>query len=415
MRGRVYAFWGVCAWALAGSDWLWGDAPQQAYRLFNGGTVVGELLNPDESPRRSYQFRTPWGTVTFSAAQVIGPVEKSEAERWYEENLPKEPLDIDGHMRMAQECAKRGLEALRVYHLEQVLKLDPNHAEARKAFGYSRINDQWVRTDLWYRARGYVRFQGGWKLPQEVLLAQEEEDRKEQQKKWGDRIRLWRQWVLRVPERAATGADQLRTIDDPAAMPVLIQLLNERNEPPALRRLYLEALARLPGSSATEELVKRALADPDAQVREDAVRLLVQRGDPLAVLRLVGLLKKFSGETTPVEENAALNRIAQVLGKLQSPEAIPALIGVLVTRHKKTVTIGGGGLSPTFSSGGPGGLSVGSSTRTVTGEVENPAVRDALVALSGGVNFGFDPNAWRQWYETQHQPLPTALDLRRDP
>jgi HEAT repeat protein len=246
------------------------------------------------------------------------------------------------------------------------------------------------------------------------MLAQEEEERKQLLKRWNDQIRLWRQWVLRVPERAAAAANQLRAIDDPAAAPVLIQLLNERNEPPALRRIYLEALAKLPGAAITQELVKHALADADAQVREDAARWLAERGDPGAVMMLVRSLKKFAGEVTPIEENVAINQIARVLATLKSPEAIPVLIDVLVTRHKKAVSLGGG-LNPTFSSGGGGGLSLGNASRTIVGDVENPAVRDALVALSGGANFGFDPAAWRRWYEEQYQPLPPTFDLRRDP
>ncbi|GIW95997.1 MAG: hypothetical protein KatS3mg110_4038 [Pirellulaceae bacterium] len=409
---------GYACVAWVGCVAVWGpllaQTPDQTYRLFNGGSVTGRLLNPEEQPRTEYALQTRWGTVTFSAAQVAGPVEKSEAELWYEANLPKEPLDVEGHLRMAEECAARGLEAQRVYHLEQVLRLAPDHPQARRELGYSRINDQWVRTDLWYRSRGYVRFKGSWKLPQEVMLAQEEEERKQIQKRWNDQIRLWRQWVLRVPERAQAAANQLRAIEDPAAAPVLIQLLNERNEPAALRRIYLEALAKLPGTAVTQELVKHALADPDAQVREDAARLLAQRADPNAVKLLIRSLKKFAGEVTPIEENVAVNQMARVLGVLKSPEAIPALIDVLVTRHKKTVSLGGG-INPTFSSGGGGGLSLGNSSRTLVGDVENAAVRDALVVLSGGANFGFDSAAWRRWYEEQHKPLPTTFDLRRDP
>jgi hypothetical protein len=388
---------------------------EQTFELFNGGRIVGELLNPDEEPRKSYQIQTAWGVVTLPAAHVVGTVEKSPAEKWYEENRPRGPLDVAGHLQLAAECAARGLRAQQVYHLEQVLKLDPNHEEARKALGYSRINGQWVRVDDWYRSLGYVRSEGGWRLPQEVLLAKEEAQRKEAQGQWNRTVRMWRQWLLKNPERAAEAAAKFRALDDPAAADALIRLLAERNEPPELRRLYLTALSNLPGTSITYELVKLALTDADSQIRESATQALVQRGDRAAVQKLISALEKYARETTPVEENVAVNRIASLLGKLGAPEATLPLIRVLVTRHKQTVSLGSGNLNPTFSSGGAGGggLTLGNSTKTVVGELQNPGVRDALISLHPGVNLGFDVQAWHAWF--QQQNAPAVVDLRRDP
>ena len=50
--------------------------------LNNGGRIVGELLNPDESPRTKYIVKTDSGGVmTLSAAQVKEIHTKSDAER----------------------------------------------------------------------------------------------------------------------------------------------------------------------------------------------------------------------------------------------------------------------------------------------------------------------------------------------
>lgn len=392
----------------------WSHAEEQTFRLANGGQISGELLNPDESPRVSYQIKTPWGVVTLSASQVTGLVELSEAERWYQEHRPTGELDIQGHLKMAAECAARGLEAQRAYHLEQVLKLDPDHEDARKALGYTKVDGRWVRTDEWYRRRGYVRYQGSWRLPQEVMVLKEEAERQESQGKWNRQLRQWRQWIVKNHERAAEAVAGFRNLEDPAAAEVLIRMLAEPNEPVPLRRLYLEGLGRLPGAAVTYELVKRALSDPDAQIRETATEQLARRQDRAAVHILVGMLEKYAKDATPVKENVVVNRVAAVLGRLKAAEATLPLINVLVTKHKQTISQGGGNLNPTFSSGGGGGLTVGNTAKTIVGEIENPSVRDALIAIHGGaVNFGFDVRAWRAWFEQQRMPV--VLDLRRDP
>ena len=60
--------------------------------LANGGRIEGAWLNPDESPRASYQIETPFGgRLTLDGAEVERVVVKSEAERRYEAFLPSVP------------------------------------------------------------------------------------------------------------------------------------------------------------------------------------------------------------------------------------------------------------------------------------------------------------------------------------
>ena len=75
-----------------------------------------------------------------------------------------------------------------------------------------------------------------------------------------------------------------------------------------------------------------------------------------------------------------------------------------------------GSLSPTFGMGpggapGPSGLSVGGRPKIVTYQLRNQAVLDALVTLTGA-NFGFDQQAWKDWYVSQRKTH--APNLRRD-
>jgi hypothetical protein len=89
-----------------------------------------------------------------------------------------------------------------------------------------------------------------------------------------------------------------------------------------------------------------------------------------------------------------------------------------MTKHKFMISSGGGGgeLNPTFTNdptqGGLGGFSMGNKPQIVVRELQNIAVRDALVSLTGGANFGFNKEAWKQWYGLQS--LPAQVNLRRD-
>ena len=73
--------------------------------------------------------------------------------------------------------------------------------------------------------------------------------------------------------------------------------------------------------------------------------------------------------------------------------------------------------SATFGTGAkgaaaPGGLSVGGGPKFVNQPLKNSDLLDALVALAGHAEFGFDVNAWRAWFAAQKRR--EAADVRRD-
>ena len=108
-----------------------------------------------------------------------------------------------------------------------------------------------------------------------------------------------------------------------------------------------------------------------------------------------------------------IRRAAMALGRFGYPETTPALIDALVTRHKQTVTSGGGGsVSPTFGSDGSAGLSAGSSAKTIVYDEKHEAALAALTGMHQGVNFGFDKAQWKAWWLQSKMPRDVAL--RRD-
>ncbi len=389
----------------------------EIFELFNGGRVEGTLLNTDESPRKTYVIQTKAGQLTLTAAQVKGIAAKSEEEIWYETNLPRMPNDVAGHLTMAAECKSRKLEAQRVYHLEQVLKVEPDNETARRELGYSRLEGAWIKTDLWHRERGFVKDGGRWRLPQEVAMDKAAAERKEAEATWTKQIRIWRQWILKYPDRSAEAVAGFRAIDDPAAAAPLILLLKEKKEPAELRKLYIDVLGTLPGNGVSSTLTELALIDPDPLVRDRALDKLVQRNDRFAARLLIGVVTKFSEGTTPIEQNQLVNLAAAGLGRLKAEEATIPLINALVTRHKDSSGGGSpGSLSPTFTqdpNSGAGGFSFGGGgPKSVTRELTNATVRDALIAIYPGINHGFNQNAWRLWYQQMRTPV--IVNLRRE-
>ena len=70
--------------------------------------------------------------------------------------------DRDGWVRLARWAANEGLGTQARKAWEQVLAIDPSHAEANRAFGRVELDGRWMTEAESYRARGYVPFEGGW-------------------------------------------------------------------------------------------------------------------------------------------------------------------------------------------------------------------------------------------------------------
>jgi hypothetical protein len=390
-------------------------ARAETFELANGGKLSGELLNPDETPRKAYSIRLEEGAVvSLAVGQVARVAEKSAAELWYDEALKGLTNDVEGHLNIAAQCKSKRLDAQRMFHLEEVLKVDPENVVARRELGYSKLDGEWIKIDVWHRQRGYVKHKGNWALPQEVAIAAREEEQNSKFKEWNELVRRWRSWVTRGRDRAEEGMQRIREINEPAAATVLAKLLDEKNELPALKLAYIEVLGRLPGATSSIALVRRSLNDPDLRMREKSLDQLAQRHDKFALRLYIQILNRAADTNTEGPENLLVNLAAIGLAKLHDDSATLPLIEALVTRHKFPKPKAAG-LSPVFNNGpggGGGGLGIGGRQEIELRDLRNQNVRDALISLHPGMNLGFDEVAWKHWYEQQHTP--NVVNLRRE-
>jgi hypothetical protein len=382
-------------------------SPVQAdsFLLGNGGRVEGKLLNPDESPRRNYVIETiEGGMLTLPNSQIARVVVKSEAERRYEAFAATLPDTVESHRDAARRCETAGLAAQREYHLEQVLRLDPNHEETRRTLGFSHLNGEWIKQDDFWRRKGYVRHSQAWRLPQEIALREAQQAEEQQTAEWRKKIKMWRGWIEQRRDRTAEGMAQIQLIRDPLAVPALVECLTRDKDPPQTRMLYVTALGEIGGPTTLVTFVRLVLNDRDPQIREACLDRLGKSGSKAAVRQFIKALQH--------DENVIVNRAAVALERMNDLEATMPLIDALITEHKGIVS--GPNMSPMMTGDGGAGLSMGGGTKVVKFTRNNEPVLRTLSTLHVGVNFGFDQARWKAWYIDQNRPK-SITNLRRSP
>lgn len=387
------------------------DAPAEVFVLTGGGRVAGELVNRDESPRRQYVIQVADGArLTLDAAQVRQVLRPRDEEVEYERIQPTYADTAEAQWELAEWCRQHRLKAQREVHLRRVIELDPNHADARHALGYSQVDGTWATRDEIMIERGYLKYKGHWKLKQEIDILEGKRKRNAAQQVWFQKLKRWRGWL--GGDRHQQAVENIQTITNPVAVTALAVGLRDENLP-AVRLLYIEALAKIDTPEATRALAIASIYDPVGEVRLTCLDRLQTKPRPEVVAYYVGKLK---GKKST---NEVINLAGFALGRMKDPSAIGPLINALVTVHKfKIAKPGGpGAMGGTFGTGpggkaAGGGLSAGGGPTIIRQPFSNQAVLDALVSLTGQ-NFNFDKQAWKYWYAAQKKP-PETIDARRD-
>lgn len=377
------------------------SARGEVFLLKTGGRVEGEPLNAQRAPADPYHLRTPLGMrLALSPSQVLRVVVKTDVERQYEALLPTIANTAEAQWQMAEWCKEAGLLDERKRHLNELISLDTDHEEARAALGYLRIGSRWMTQDQFFTSQGYVRSGGSWKLPQHVELEAADRDRELTVKKLRRDIR---NWAEQIAERRNSEEARRRLLEirDPRAAPALSEILADKDQPREVRLMCLDQLGRLPPGLATPTLIKLAMDDKDADLRDRCLDELKRAASVAAVAFYISQLQS--------TDNKRIQRAGDCLQRLADPEATLPLINALVTTHQFVeLPPGGGGMN--FNPNG--GLSMGGKPKKFKRDLNNASVLSALVSLHPGTNLGYDEAAWRRWYAATFTS--TNVDLRRD-
>jgi hypothetical protein len=380
------------------------------FELHRGGAVHGTLTNRDQSPRKTFVVKTAsGGQVTIEAEQVKKIRKQSPAEVAYDRIRAQFADTVEDQWKLAEWCRENRLLKQRRSHLERLIELDPNHAQARRGLGYSQVRGRWVTREAMMQENGYLRYKGAWLLPEEIEI--KERERKEQLARlsWAGKLKRWNRWL--GSDKAAQAIANINAITDPYAADALArQLTDHKQTPPRhIRLLYVEALGRLEGDSGMAALVNTSLYDADDEVRLTSLDQVVDHNYKPAVAKYVRALRD--------KQNGIVNRAAVCLGQMKDPAAIGPLIGALVTEHTLKIQQGQTGQTSATFGTGPGssrggGFSFGGGgPKTIKRQFQNRDVLASLVSLAG-TSFNYDERAWKKWYASQRTP--SSLDARRD-
>jgi hypothetical protein len=384
----------------------------EVFILCNGGRLVAELLGAARESGDVYDVRTPAGVrITLHKSQVERILSPDEVE--YEKLAPTSPDTAEAQWNLAAWCLDRKLLAQRKAHLERVIELDPNHAAAHRALGQFLYNGQWMTRTEAQKAKGLVLYKGKWLSPQEVEVLERKEQATLVEKDWYQKLKTWRGWL--GTDRDHLARDNIRAINDPRAVRALVEAIrNDAGKSPSYqnRTLFIETLARINSPDALQSVATTSLVDPVEEVRLTCLDYLKKIKNPALVAFYVGPAGLKS------KDNVMVNRAAVALSALRDRSAIGPLIDALITKHKYKVVTGSGNGSPgsissTFGTGGTGGggMSVGGGPKIITRELRNQTVLDALIMITGGVNYAYDVPAWRRWFATQKRG--ETIDARR--
>lgn len=394
----------MAAFVLAGALPARGDL----FHLRDGSVVDGKVVGEG---RDIVKVKTAQGVVTVQRSQI----ERREAlpppwERYVDEKK-KHPDTADGHFELAMWCRKHGMTKQMKDELKRTIELDPDHADARRELGFVRKNDRWVKS----------RTAAG---PGRPGAVGDDEDRLARQiiTSWFIKVRAIRTGRLDGPDRDELhplfieGRKQILAIKDPLALPALAGILSGGSE--STRTLLVEALSKFPQDEATMNLLVVALFDPSPQIRRAAAVELIPRKDERVVMRLIDALAS--------DEEQVLRNAATALGVLKAEQAVEPLIPRLEYKTRGPVSVPRNVYfddvfrdfrRPTIividgrqvvhvpyeiCALGPGSV-IGTywTTEIQTISVYRTEVQEALIAITG-TNFGFDANAWRAWWRTEH-------------
>ena len=359
------------------------------------------------------------GFITTVDEDEIVAVEKRKTVRDIYEDMAKElgPKDAEGHYALAVWCRRHNLRDEMMAELVAALKINPDHAGARKDLGYVRTDGGWARREEAMRAKGMVLVDGRWvtKAAAETLERQEKNRRL---------VRAINTAVSRIRSAPSAKAKQweekLANFDDRSLAWKVLSLLDHRLE--AVRRAACSSLARMRHHDAIPRLLLRMLTDSKQSVRDAALAALRQldheRACDVLYETIVGVkLRPIKGRSDQKWAKRTYRRIAVALGVLGDVRSVPLLIETLYPRveigGRSAITTGTGGTRTVTQTarGGPTAVDVVQGTTFFGGGTAQPvprgdkyyfnaAAEEALKSLTGK-DLGVLPRDWRKWWK-QH-------------
>jgi hypothetical protein len=359
-------------------------------------------------------LKTESGAVyKLDKGDVVKTVIKSQpADIEYQKRLSHVRDIAKDHIELAKWCedqergSTRFAEQIR-WHYENVIRLDPQHSNARTKLGHLKLDDGTYVVAADYKARhGYVKDRRKWisELGMRVIANIEKNDSESGSKK--KTFNLW----IKQASRGNVQPEALKQFCDPTTVAMVgqsaIAFANENNI--EMCRLHLEAISTVNSREAIKYLAHFAVESSSQDLREHAISLLAQpQVDKRTAIDLLAIGLLYPNRWNVHMAAFAIGEICSNDDGSREFAAIP-LIESLNTLH--TVRIAGalepGRMNTSFGAGGTG-LNMGGGPQTKKVPLTNQPSLDALRRLFE-VNFQFNEQLWQEWYVANY----TLSDLQ---
>lgn len=385
-------------------------------KLKNGGEIRGKIdRSVSISKADPLVITTLSGTVvSVKRSQMKFATRRSLTVEEYETRRRRAPKTIAGQLELADWCREKGMRDERELHLRKVIEIDTDHAEARRALGYSKHDGEWSTAEERKLARGLVRYKGRFITPEELAIIKKSTRASKREREWAIKVKTWRAWLThRIAEKREEGARLLKAITDPDAVTGLARYLS-KDPNNQIRSLYIRILAQIPGPQSAAALVKQSLNDASDELRYQALNAI--REDQYKAA-MAGFIQSLGSPS-----NVIVNRAAMGLRRVGDERAVVPLVNALVTTHRYKVRVADRSGTVGFGSGGavippqveamlragqlPFGVTINDPrlkskpVRTkvinVTRDHQNPEVLTALKRITGQ-SYGYDKRSWHLW------------------
>ncbi len=137
----------------------------------DGGKLRGRIIREG---RAGVTIETPGGTYTVPHDQIARLEREADVFRELEDRRAKlRASDLAGWLELGTWAQNQGLYPQAIDCFHEVLRIEPDHADARWELGYRRHEGKWLTEGEYFEARGYVRWEDRW-------VSRDEHDKLEQ-------------------------------------------------------------------------------------------------------------------------------------------------------------------------------------------------------------------------------------------
>ena len=131
--------------------------------MSDGSRLRGKIV--DES-RREVTIETPAGRMVVPRGQISRVERQGDAQKEFEVRKAKlSSTDAPGWYELGSWCLSQKLAAQAEACWREVIRIAPDHENARAQLGHKKLDGKWLTEDEYYAAKGYVKYEGRWVTP----------------------------------------------------------------------------------------------------------------------------------------------------------------------------------------------------------------------------------------------------------